>query len=96
LFVVFGVTGSSTMFFVRPALKFLGIEGTIIDGPWSYRILSVLIISPIYATVLMTLGTLSGRHNFFANMGMKIIKRFIPRDVASKVICKGAKAKQLK
>ena len=69
----------------------MGIEGTMTDGPWSYRILSVLIISPIYATVLMTLGTLSGRHNFFAKMGLKIIARFLPKSFTSKIVCKEAK-----
>jgi hypothetical protein len=82
------------MLFVRPSLKSLGIEGTWREGPWSYRILSVLIISPIYATVLMTLGTLSGRHNFFAKMGMKIYNRFLPRSVSNKIVCKDAKIKQ--
>ena len=93
LFCVFGVTGSSSMYFVRPCLKHIGVEGTMMDGPWSYRILSVLILSPIYATILITLGTLSGRHNFFASMGYKILKRFLPSSMASKMrptVCKDA------
>ena len=94
LFCVFGITGSSSMLFVRPSLKYLGIEGTWQDGPWSYRILSILIISPIYATILMTLGTLAGRHNFFAKMGIKIYSRFLPSSVSSKLICKDASTKQ--
>jgi hypothetical protein len=87
LFCVFGVTGSSSVAFVRPALKNIGIDGTMIDGPWSYRIASVLIISPIYACILVTIGTLSGRHIFFANMGRKILSRFMPKSAASKIGC---------
>ena len=92
LFCVFGVTGSSSVAFVRPALKnILGIEGTLVDGPWSYRIASILIISPIYACILVTIGTLSGRHIFFANMGRKIISRFMPTSAASKIGCPSSK-----
>ena len=55
LFCVFGITGSSSVALVRPALKStLGIEGTLIEGPNSYRILSVLLVSPIYAVILLT------------------------------------------
>ena len=86
LFCVFGVTGSSSMFFVRPCLKTFGIEGNWVEGPWSYRFLSFIIISPIYATILMTLGTLSGRHSFFANMSLKIWRRFLPASVSKRIV----------
>ena len=33
--------------------------------PWSYRVLSVVPVSPIYASFLVTFGT-AGRHIFFA------------------------------
>ena len=87
LFCVFGVTGSSSMYFVRPTLSNLGLKGNFMDGPWSYRIASFLIISPIYACILVTIGTLAGRHIYFANMGKKIISRFLPKSQASKVTC---------
>ena len=75
------------MYFVRPALKNIGLEGNFMDGPWSYRIASVLIISPIYACILVTVGTLAGRHIYFANMGRKILSRFLPKSQASKIAC---------
>lgn len=78
------------MFFVRPALTHLGITGNFMDGPWSYRIASVLIISPIYACILVTVGTLAGRHVYFANMGRKIISRFLPKSQSSKLGCPSA------
>jgi hypothetical protein len=88
LFTVFGITGSSSVAFVRPALKnVLGIDGTLWDGPWSYRIASFFIVTPIYACVLVTLGTLSGRHVFFANMARKIVSRFLPNSIGSKMGC---------
>ena len=76
LFTVFGVTGSSTLLFVRPTLKSFGIEGSMIEGPWSYRAISFLTVTPIYCCVLMTLGTISGRHNFFASQTVRMLSRF--------------------
>jgi hypothetical protein len=89
-FTVFGVTGSSTLYFVRPMLSTIGLNGNFIDGPWTYRIGSILIISPIYAMILFTIGTISGRHRFFASMAFKILGRFVPKKILSKVICEPA------
>jgi hypothetical protein len=68
IFCVFGATGSSSVYFVRPLLSKVGINGTMMDGPNSYRVLSILLVSPVYACILLTLGTLSGRHTFFAKV----------------------------
>lgn len=85
-FVVFGVTGSTSVKLVRPALKACtGMEGNMVDGPWSYRITSILAVSPIYATLLVTFGTLAGRHRFFAMMANKIFGRFLPKAVMSRI-----------
>ena len=93
--VVFGVTGSLSMLAVRPSLKSVfGIEGTLVDGPNSYRVISLLCVSPIYATILLAIGTLSGRHNYFAKMSMKILGRFAPKSVINRIICNPAKLKQ--
>lgn len=93
---VFGVTGTFSVLAVRPSMKALfGIEGTLIDGPNSYRAMSILCISPVYAIVLLAMGTLSGRHNYFAKMSMKILGRFVPKSVIHKVICQPARSKAL-
>mmetsp|Transcript_32562 Transcript_32562/g.41639 ORF Transcript_32562/g.41639 Transcript_32562/m.41639 type:complete len:197 (-) Transcript_32562:308-898(-) len=94
LFCVFGITGSSSVTLVRPFLKeTIGLEGSMKDGPWSYRILSVLLVSPIYACVLMTVGTIAGRHAYFAASGKKILSRFLPRQASDQIACGPAKAK---
>ena len=85
LFCVFGVTGSSSVYFVRPCLKTLGIEGSMKEGPWSYRVLSILLVSPIYSVILITIGTLAGRHRYFSNMGLKILGRFLPKSIGEKL-----------
>jgi len=80
---VFAVTGSSTMWLVRPAVSNgLGIRGSLKDGPWSYRICSLVIMTPIYATLLVVVGTLFGRHAYFRHFSVKIFSRFgIPPEV---------------
>ena len=92
--VVFGVTGTTTMFLIRPCLKTVfGLEGSLMEGPNSYRVISILTISPIYALLLFTFGTISGRHVFFAQMSNKILGRFIPKTLLSRAYCNPAKAK---
>lgn len=81
--VVFGITGSTSVAVVRPALKHtIGLEGSMRDGPNSYRLLSIVLVSPIYGMLLMSFGTLAGRHTFFAGMAKKIISRFVPGAVS--------------
>ena len=63
------------------------------EGPWSYRVLSLVLVSPIYATFLVTFGTLAGRHIFFANMARKIFGRFLPARYRSAAACPPARAK---
>jgi hypothetical protein len=71
---------------VRPAVKdVLGIQGTMRDGPWSYRICSIVIMSPIYGTLLVLVGTLFGRHAYFRHFSVKIFSRFgVPPELMDK------------
>ncbi|GAB5366196.1 hypothetical protein AAMO2058_001124100 [Amorphochlora amoebiformis] len=88
LFIVFGITGTASVTLVRPALKYtLGLEGSLKDGPWSYRIGSLLLVSPVYACMLLGIGTLAGRHNFAAKMFKRIMGRFLPASVTSALVC---------
>ena len=97
IFVVFGITGSTSVGVVRPALKnTIGLEGSMREGPWSYRITSLLAVSPIYATFLVTFGTIAGRHIFFANMARKIFGRFVPASLRPKIACPPALEKAAK
>ena len=84
-FVVFGVTGSTSVALVRPGLKNMGMEGSMREGPWSYRIGSLLIVSPIYSVVLVTVGSVAGRHLFFARMSYKIMGRFVPQFAMTRI-----------
>jgi hypothetical protein len=51
---------------VRPAVSNgLGIHGSLRDGPWTYRVCSLVIMSPIYGVLLVVVGTTFGRHAYF-------------------------------
>jgi len=77
--VVFAVTGSSTMVVCRPLLKdVLQLQGTMKDGPWSYRVAYISLITPIYSVILVSVGTIFGHHYFFKKMSLKIWARLIP------------------
>eukprot|EP01124_Arcella_intermedia_P033727 TRINITY_DN8174_c0_g1_i1.p1 TRINITY_DN8174_c0_g1~~TRINITY_DN8174_c0_g1_i1.p1 ORF type:complete len:150 (-),score=23.66 TRINITY_DN8174_c0_g1_i1:32-481(-) len=76
---VFAITGSSTLYFVRPVIKnVLHLEGSLKDGPWSYRLGYVTTITPVYSVLLVFFGTVFGRHLFFRRMSVRIWSRFIP------------------
>jgi len=83
---VFAITGSSTMVLVRPAVsKGLGLEGSLKDGPWSFRICSLVVMTPIYATLLLVVGTVFGRHAYFRHFSVKMWSRFgIPPEMIDK------------
>jgi hypothetical protein len=62
---------------VRPAVsKGLGIQGSLKDGPWTYRICSLVIMSPIYGMLLVLVGTAFGRHSYFRHFSVKMFSRF--------------------
>ncbi len=90
---VFGITGSTTMVVVRPAVTdVLKLEGSMRDGPWSYRICSLVIMTPIYATLLVCVGTVFGRHAYFRHFSVKMWSRFgVPPELMDKNFHKNAK-----
>jgi len=74
---VFAITGSSTMVLVRPMVSHgLGLKGSMKEGPWSYRICSIIIMTPLYAGLLVVVGTLFGRHAYFRFFAVKMFSRF--------------------
>lgn len=71
------VATSSPWSKVRPAVSHgLGLQGTLKDGPWSYRICSIVIMTPIYSTLLVLVGTVFGRHHYFRHFSVKMFSRF--------------------
>ena len=66
------------------------------DGPNSYRVISFFMVTPIYCCILLTVGTLSGRHQYFASMVKKILGRFVPSKSKDKIACPPAIEKLVK
>ena len=66
--IVFAITGSAALILSRPILEnVFGVRGTLFGGPWSYRVAYLLTIPPTYSVTLVIVGTVFGRHHFFAN-----------------------------
>jgi hypothetical protein len=86
LCTVFAITGTSTMVLVRPAVsEILGLKGSLKDGPWSYRLCSLIIMTPLYAINLVFVGTIFGRHFYFRHFAVKMFSRFgIPPELMDK------------
>lgn len=69
--IVFAITGSSALFFVRPLMsQVFQIEGSLKEGPWSYRVLYCSVMMPCYSVLLYIIGTLFGKGAFFRNIGL--------------------------
>lgn len=90
---VFAITGTSTMVLVRPAMsEILGLKGSLKDGPWSYRICSLVIMTPLYSALLVVVGTIFGRHAYFRHFAVKMFSRFgIPPELMDKNFAQNAK-----
>ena len=79
IFTVFGITGSSSMYIVRPMLhKVGGLEGSMKEGPWSYRLISLAVLMPAYSIMLVTIGTIAGRHHYFKRTALRMWGRLLP------------------
>lgn len=90
---VFAITGTSTMILVRPAVSnVLGLKGSMKEGPWSYRICSLIIMTPLYSALLVCVGTVFGRHHYFRHFAVKMFSRFgIPPELMDKSFHETAK-----
>lgn len=70
----------------------LGLEGSMKEGPWAYRICSIVIMSPIYSVLLVVVGTVFGRHAYFRHFSVKMLSRFgIPPEMLDKKFHQTAK-----
>ncbi|KAF9428282.1 hypothetical protein BGZ76_001992 [Entomortierella beljakovae] len=77
---VFAVTGSSTVFFVKPVLKdVLSLEGSMKEGPWSYRIVYLGTTLPLYSCILLTVASVAGRRPYFMKVVLRMWGRFLPK-----------------
>lgn len=74
IFIVFAITGYSSLLLAKPFLTFIGIPETF-QPHWLYRVLRILLIFPIYQVLLVSIGFLFGQFNFFWAFEKKMLYR---------------------
>ena len=88
IFIVFAITGYSSLLLAIPFLNLIGIPETF-QPHWLYRVLRILLIFPIYQVLLVFLGFIFREFDFFWQFEKKMLDRlklgFIGRYVDSKL-----------
>ena len=74
IFIIFGISGSLSVFISGPLINYLNIESLIPYYPL-YLIIRILIIFPIYQLVLIIVGSLFGQYKYFLEFEKKFLKR---------------------
>jgi hypothetical protein len=75
IFIVFAITGSSSVFVGRPIIKLLGINKENLNV-FVYWILFLVISLFFYQILLIAFGWLFGQFQFFWNFEKKMLSRF--------------------
>ncbi len=75
VFMVFAITGSSSLFIGRPIIKFIGITKENLN-PVLYWILFIIIGLIFYQICLVIFGWLFGQFKFFWEFEKKMLRRF--------------------
>ena len=79
VFVVFGVTGGLALLVSRLVLNsLLGLDGSFIGGPWAYRIAYLALMPPAYSVMLVAVGTLLGKREFFQRRVVRLWGWLLP------------------
>ncbi|HXA00878.1 MAG TPA: DUF6787 family protein [Cytophagaceae bacterium] len=84
IFIVFGITGSSSVKIAGPVLELLGIDNSM--SGWIFWPLRTLLIFPVYQVLLVFFGWLFGQFDFFWAFEKKMLSRFIPKDKKKKAL----------
>lgn len=75
IFIVFAITGTSSMFVGRPIMKLIGITKENLN-PIIYWVLFIIIGLVFYQLLLVAFGWLFGQFKFFWEFEKKMLKRF--------------------
>ena len=75
VFMVFAVTGSSSVFVGKPIIKLLGITKENLS-PALYWVLYIFIGIVFYQILLVVIGWIFGQFDFFWNFEKKMLRRF--------------------
>ena len=75
VFLVFGISGSLSVYVSEPLLNFLNYKEYVPNKVFQI-ILRLLIIFPIYQIILLGVGTLFGEFRYFWNFEKRFWKKF--------------------
>jgi hypothetical protein len=78
IFIVFGVTGSSSMIVTKPILNAFGILKENFHGTLElilYYSLKTVLVFIAYQILLVSFGWIFGQHQFFWNFEKKMLRR---------------------
>lgn len=79
IFIVFALTGTSSLRVARPILDFVGFTPALFPegffGTFLYWLIRIIIILPLYQVLLIVFGTLFGQFQFFWEFEKKMLKR---------------------
>lgn len=80
IILVFGITGSSSVFVATPILEFLGLSRMAFSpeffwGGLFYYLIRILMIFPVYQVLLVSYGWLFGQFSFFWNFEKNMLSR---------------------
>ena len=69
VFIVFAITGSSSLWVAKPVLTMIGITDEM--NPWIRVPLRIILILPVYQVMLLIIGAAFGQFTFFLNLQKK-------------------------
>jgi len=79
IFIVFAITGSSSVYVAKPFLEFIGMQRESFSAAWwggtLYWTLRILLIFPFYQILLVIYGWLFGQFKFFWQFEKKMLAR---------------------
>ncbi len=80
IFIVFAITGSSSVYVAKPFLSWIGLARDNFPpefwwGGFGYTMLRLTLIFPFYQILLVIYGWLFGQFQFFWNFEKKMLKR---------------------
>ncbi|MAW21076.1 MAG: diacylglyceryl transferase [Flavobacteriales bacterium] len=74
IFVVFGITGSLSLYVSAPILDFVGLRKENLS-PWIYQPLKLILIFPAYQVLILIVGAVFGQFKFFWQFEKKMLFR---------------------
>ena len=74
IFIIFGISGSLSVFVSGPILEYIQIEKFITYYP-AYLITRLILIFPIYQLVLIIVAIVFGQYRYFLNFEKKMMSR---------------------